>query len=152
MLEGMFCPTSGSSRDPSPSVGRPNNGWIGWGPLTVVGWEGSFEADKGDELRHRRPEAGTVVGLSDVHARRQDLIAIRQHLAGRRLVCDQRPDLLGMAGHQGEGIHGPATGGEDVDWSGVERRDQAVQVVGVLIGCCLGGPVGPLAPLRPRGS
>jgi hypothetical protein len=56
-----------------------------------------------------------------------------------------------MTGQEGEGVHGPTARGEHVHPSGLERRDQLMQVVGVLIGCGLGGPVGPLAPLRPAG-
>ncbi len=87
----------------------------------------------------------------DVDARGQHLLAVRQYLCRRWLVGDEGPDLLRMAGHQGERVHRPTAGREDVHRSGIERRDQPVQVVGVLIRRGFGGAVGPPASLRPAG-
>ena len=131
---------------------QSEHGRIGCGPTAVVRRERSLDADELDELRHRLPVSVALVGLADVRASPQYLLTIRQHLAGRRLVCDERPYLFWMAGHQGERVHGATAGGEDIDRPSVERRDQSMQVVGVLDGRGLGGAIGPLAPLRPTGS
>ncbi len=130
---------------------QPEHRRIGCGPLGVVDRQRAFVAGESEELRHRRPEALAVVRLADVDAGGQHLLAVRQRLAGRRLVCDERPDLLWMAGHERERVHGPAAAGEDVHGSGVDGRDHPVQVVGVLVGRGLGGAVGPLAPVHPAG-
>ena len=64
---------------------------------------------------------------------------------------DERPDLLGVLGHQGQRVDGAAAAGEDVRRSGVQRGDQPVQVVGVLIGGGFGGAVGAPAAVGAAG-
>jgi hypothetical protein len=49
-------------------------------------------------------------------------------------VGDGSWDLLGVAGHQGQCIHGATAGGEDLHRSSIQRRDQPAQVVRMLIG------------------
>ena len=93
------------------------------------------------------PKPLAQVRLADVRARRQRRLAVGQHLGGRRLVRDERPDLLRVLGHQGQRVDRAAAAGEEVDRAGAERRDQPVQVVGVLVGRGLAGAVGALAAL-----
>ena len=81
----------------------------------------------------------------DVDARGQGRLAIRQHVRRRRLVRDERSDLLWMRGHQGQRVHGAAAAGEEIHRTGVELRDQPVEVVRVLVGRRLGRVVGLLA-------
>src|SRR6185312_17541790 len=95
-----------------------------------------------------RAKALTLVGLIDAHARGQRLLTVRQFLGGWRLVRYQDADLLGVLGHQGERVDGAAAAGEDVHRTGVQRIDQPVQIVGVLLDRGLQGAVGTLAAPR----
>ena len=104
-----------------------------------------------DELRHRRSEAAPEICLVNVHRCGQRRPAVRQHLGGRRLVRYERPDLIGMAGHEGEGVHGSAAAGKQINRSRAQRGDQPVEIVRVLIGRRLSGVVGPLAALDSAG-
>ena len=148
----MFWPSSGSSREPSSSVGRPNIAGSGRGLVGVVGRDRALVADHGDELGHRRPHAAALVGLADVRARGQRRLAVGQELGRRRLVRDEGADLLRVAGDQGQRVDRAAAAREEVDRSGAERRDQPVQVVGMLVGRRLGGAVGARLRSTPRGS
>ena len=83
---------------------------------------------------------------------RQRILAIGQHLGERRLVRDEGPDILGMAGDQGQRVDGATAAGEEVDGSAADRLDHAVDVVGVLLGRGLGGVVVLRLRSTPRGS
>jgi hypothetical protein len=64
-------------------------------------------------------------------------------------VRDERPYLLGVIGHEGQRVHGAAAAGEEVDRPGIDRGDEPMQVVGVLLDRVLRGAVGASAPLGP---
>jgi len=66
-------------------------------------------------------------------------------------VRHEDADLLRVLRHQGKRVNGTAAGGEDVYRSGVQRQDQPVQVVRVLVGRGPEGAVGTLAALRAAG-
>ena len=125
---------------------QPEHGGVRAGLVGVAVRKRALVADDRDELRHRRPEADTVVRFADVRARRQHRLAVRQFLRGRRLVRHQRMDLFGVLSHQGQAVDRAAAAGEDVHRAGVQRRDQPVQIVRVLVRRGLAGAVGALAP------
>ncbi len=106
-LSGLFCPTSGSSREPSSSAGSPKAARSGARPVSVIGRDQPLVAGEHDQLRHRRAEAAALVGLADVGARCQQGLAIRQPLGGGRFVRDERADLFGVPGREGERVDGP---------------------------------------------
>ena len=130
---------------------QPEGGGIRGGLVSVAGRQRALVAGDGDEFRHRRAEAAALVRLTDVHTRGQHLVVIRQFGEGGRLVRYQRADLLRVLGHQGQRVDGAAAAGEDVHRSGVQRGDQPVQVVGVLVRGGLGGAVGATAAVRAAG-
>ena len=140
----MFCPTSGSLRDPSSSVGSPNASGPGafWAKSAGIG---PCDADQCDELRHRPAEPVPLVRLLDVRHGRQRRLAVRQELHRRRLVRDQRAHLLGVLSHQRQRVHRAAAGGEEIHRAAAERVDKPVQVVGVLVRRRLAGVVRLLA-------
>ena len=72
------------------------------------------------------------------------LLRVGQQVRGG-LVRDEHPHLLGMLGHQHESGDRTAAASEDVHRPHVERRDQPVHVISVLLGRRLLGGVGPLA-------
>ena len=74
----------------------------------------------------------------DVSGCGEGRFAIGDHLGGRRLVRDEGSDLVRMPGDEGKGVHRSAAAREEINRSGVQRRDQPVDVVCVLIGRRLG--------------
>jgi len=66
-------------------------------------------------------------------------------------VRHQGPDLLRVPGHQGQRVDRAAAAGEDVHRPGIERGDDPVQVISVLIRRGLGSVVGARAALHPAG-
>jgi hypothetical protein len=113
-------------------------------PLREVGRDRALERGQGEELRHPGPEAVAHVGLVDVPSRRERLFAVGQHRRGRRLVRDDRAHLLGVLRDEREAIVGAPARAEEVHRPDVERVDQPVQVVGVVVGRGLRRAVGPL--------
>ena len=148
----MFCPSNASVREPSSSVGSPNmaGSGAGWSRYSAV--IEPVVADERDELRHRRTEPVSEIRLVDVTAGAERFLAIRDLPGGRRLVRDEDPDLLRMPGHQGQGVHRTAAGGEQVHRPGVQLRDQPVQVVRVLIRGGLAGAGRPSGCVPRRGG
>ena len=104
-------------------------------------------AHDGDELGHAGPEAAALVRLVDRLGDRQRALAIGQDRGERRLVRDERPDVLGVLRHEGERVDRAAAAGEQVDRARVERGDDPMQVVGVLLGRGRAGRIGLRAAL-----
>ena len=84
------------------------------------------------------PEPAAHVGLVDGPGGGQRVLAVGQDRRDRRLVRDERPDVLRVLGHQRQRVHRAAAAGEQVDRSAAERLDDPMQVVRVLIGRRLG--------------
>src|SRR5207302_1018658 len=133
---GTFLP--GSSRDLSTrtartlariGVVRP----VRRRPVEVVGGKLALVPDQRDELRHRRAEPGAQVRLVDVHVRGQYPLAVGQFLYRRWLVGHERAHLLGVPGDEHQRVDRATAGGEEVHRTRVQRGDQPVQVVGVLV-------------------
>jgi hypothetical protein len=124
---------------------QPEHGGVRTGLVGVAVRERALVADDRDELRHRRAEAAAVVRLADARARGQYRLVVRHFGGGGRLVRHERADLLGVLGHQGQRVDRAAAAGEDVHRAGVQRGDQPVQVVRVLVRRGLAGAVGALA-------
>ena len=95
-----------------------------------------------------KPERMYVV--VDVARRGEGGVAVGQDLKERRLVRDQRPDLLRMPLDERQRIHRPAAAGEQVNRACIERLDEPMQVVRVLLGRRRAGRIGLLAALRRR--
>ena len=76
-------------------------------------------------------------------------LAIGEHRDQWRFVRDERPYLLRVLRYEGQRVHRAATAGEQVDRPGIDRRDEPMQVVRVLLDGVLRRAVGALAPLRP---
>jgi hypothetical protein len=89
-------------------------------------------------FRHRGPHPVAHVRVVDVSRCGERRFAIGDHLGGRRLVRDEGLDLLRMPRDEGQGVHRAAAAREEVHGSCVQRRNQPVDVVGVLIGRRLG--------------
>ena len=127
---------------------QPEVGGIRRGGRELRG-DRSLQRGERDELRHRRTDAVTLVDLADVLRRGQGLLAVRDDRRRRRLVRHQRTDLLRVPGHQGKRVDRPAAAREEVHGLRAHRGDHPVQVVRVLLGCGLGGRVGPPAARDP---
>jgi hypothetical protein len=78
----------------------------------------------------------------DVPRRGERALAVRQQGGERRLVGDQDPDVLGMAGDERKGIDRPAATGEEIDRPAADRLDHLVDVAGVLVGRGLARGIG----------
>ncbi len=130
---------------------QPETGGVRAGLVSETGRDRARIADERDEFSHRRAEALALVGLMDALARRHHRLAVRQHLGGRRLVRHQGMDLLRVPGHQGKPVDGAAAAAEDVYRPRVQRQDQPVQIVGLLLGRGPQGAVGALAAPCPAG-
>ncbi len=85
------------------------------------------------EVRHARAEATLLVRVADGAAGRLGVVGIRQQGGERRLVGHQRADVVRVRGHQGQGIDGAATAGEQVNRT-AHLLDDPMQVIGVLAG------------------
>ena len=77
-------------------------------------------ADERDELGHRRSKTTTLICLVDVLGRGQRRLAVRKYLSGRRLMCDEDSDLLGMTGDEGQRVHCATAAGKQVHRSGAQ--------------------------------
>ena len=108
-------------------------------------------AHRDDELRHAGAGPVALVRLVDGSAGRERAFAIGEDRRERGLVRDQRPNLLRMARHEGERIHGATSAGEEVDRARAELGDEPMQVVGVLLRCRLASPIGLRAALDAPG-
>jgi len=106
-------------------------------------------AGERDELRHPCAQAAVLVGLVHVAGRGQCPLAIGEHRDQWRFVRDERPYLLRVVRYEGQRVHRAAAAGEQVDRPGIDRRDEPMQVVRVLLDGVLRRAVGALAPLRP---
>ena len=110
----MFCPTSGSFREPSSSVGSPKSAGFGGRRVGEVVRDRPFVADQRNELCHRRSEAIALVCLVDVQARGQHLLAVGaesgQTLARR--AGEAVAERLGTTAAIFPGDHGGFLGGE----------------------------------------
>ena len=78
-------------------------------------------------------------------------VTVGKDLKKRRLVGHQRPDLLRMPFHERQRIHRSTAAGEEVNRACIERLDEPMQVVRVLLGRRRAGRIGLLAPLRAAG-
>jgi hypothetical protein len=107
--------------------------------------------DQRDEFRHPGAKPGTHVRLMDVARGREGRLAIRQDPQEWRLVRHQRPDMLRVPCHQRQRVHRPAAGGEQVDRAGIERLDEPMQVVRMLLGRRWAGRICLFAPLHATG-
>jgi hypothetical protein len=67
-------------------------------------------------------------------------------------VRDERPHLLRVLGHQSQRVHRAAAAGEDVDRPSIDRGDEPMQVVGVLLDHVLHRPSVRVLRSDPRGS
>jgi hypothetical protein len=72
---------------------------------------------------------------------REGPVGVRKHRQQWRLMRDERAHVAGVGGHQSQGAHRSTTGGEQFHRSDTERLDDAVDVLGVLLGCPLGAAV-----------
>jgi len=86
-----------------------------------------------DEARHRRPEAGGVIGRDHVVAGRRDRVGVGEQPRHRRLVRHQDAYVVWVGGSEEEEVDRRTRGGEHVDRPGAERLDEGVQVLGVLL-------------------
>ena len=64
---------------------------------------------------------------------RERRLAVGKQAGERRLVRDERPDLLGMPLDEREAVHGTAAAGEEIDGSAADRVDESMQVVRLLL-------------------
>jgi NADPH:quinone reductase-like Zn-dependent oxidoreductase len=130
---------------------QAEGGRIGTGVVQVVLGNRARVAGDRDELGHRRAEPAAQVRVVDVHAGGEYRSAVWQYAEGGRLVRDERPDLVRVLGDKRQRVDRPAAARENVHRPGTERRDQPVQVVGVLVGGGLKRAVCPsAAPGAPR--
>ena len=138
-------------RLPSSSVGSPNiaGSGAGWAANSAV--ISPWWLTASDELGHGRPEAAALVRVADRLRDRHRTLAVGQDRRERGLVRDERPDVLRMLRHQGQRIHRAAAAGEQVDRA-ADRRDDAVDVVGVLLGRRLVAGSALMLRSTPRGS
>jgi hypothetical protein len=100
-----------------------------------------------DELRHAGAKPGALVRVMDRTAGRERALAIGEDRSDRRLVRDERPNLLRVPRHEGERVHRATTAREQVDRARVELGDEPMQVVGVLLGRGRAGRIGLRAAL-----
>ena len=142
-------PRSGSVRDPSSSVGRPNIAGSGAGCSREVSGELAAMADEGDEVGHPRAPSALPIRLVDRARGRQRRLPVGEERRERGLVRHERPHVLGVLGDQRQRVHRAAAAGEQVDRSASELLDDPVDVVGVLLGRRRGGRLGQLAALAP---
>jgi hypothetical protein len=77
-------------------------------------------------------------------------VGVRQQRQHRGLVRDEGAHVPGVGGHQGEGAHRSAAVGEHLHRA-ADRLDDAVQIVGVLLGRVLGPAVVPGAAAQAPG-
>jgi hypothetical protein len=103
-------------------------------------------AAEGDELRHPGAPAAALVGLVDGKGGRHRVLAVGHDRGQRRLVRDQRPDVLRVPGHEGERVDRATAAGEQVDRA-TDRLDEPMQVVGVDVGRHRAGRIGLRAAL-----
>jgi DNA ligase D-like protein (predicted ligase) len=89
----------------------------------------------GDEMRHAGTEPAALVRVGDRLGHRHRALAVGQDGRQGRFVRDQRPNLVRVLRNEGEGIHRATAAGEEVDGARTELVDDAVEVVGVLLGC-----------------
>ncbi len=148
----MFCPSSGSVRVPSSAVGNPNIAGSGSGWAANAAVIGPRWLTTSDEPRHAGTEPAALVRVVDGAGGRQRALAIGQDRRERRLVRDERPDLLRVLRDEGERVHRTAAAGEEVDGPAVELGDDPMQVVGVLVGRRRAGRIGLRAALDARGG
>ena len=128
---------------------QPERGRVRSGPVQPVGGDLALVAGERDELRHPRAHPAALVGLVHVAGRGQCPLAIGEHRDEWRFVRDERPHLLRVLGHEGQRVHRAAAAGEQVHRPGIDRRDEPMQVVRVLLDRVLRRAVGARAPLRP---
>ena len=114
--------------------GQPEHRRVGGGLGGELRGHRPLVAHGQDELRHAGAEAAALVGVGDRLGDRQRALAIGQDRGERRLVRDERPDLLRVGRHEGERVHRAAAAREQVDRAAAELVDDPVQVVGVLLG------------------
>ena len=142
---------------------QPEHGRVGAGWSAKSAGIGALVADERDELRHRRRRS-RCAGRS--RGRRGWRPAPARGLAapgrsGGSCATSVRTSF-GMSGDEGQRVHRAAAAGEEVHRSGAERRDDPVQVVGVLIrrglagrvvlACCAPRPAGRRSRWCGRGS
>ena len=105
----------------------------------------------GHEVGHRGSPALLVVdGLGGLLGG-TCLVGVGEHVDQRRLVRDERDDVVGMSRDEGEGGDRPAAAREQLHRSGVERGDDGVDVRGLLLGVVVGAAVAPRAAAEAAG-
>ena len=75
-----------------------------------------------------------MVRVLDGPAGRERTLPVGQERCERRLVGNERPDLLRVASDKGERVHRAAAAREQVDGSEAQLGDDPMDVVGVLFG------------------
>jgi hypothetical protein len=93
-----------------------------------------------------------VVGGLHTTLGREGPVGVREHRQQWRLMRDERGHVAGVGGHQSEGVHRSTTAGEQLHRSVAERLDDALDVLGVLLGCALGAAVMPGAATQAAGG
>jgi hypothetical protein len=88
----------------------------------------------GQELLHRLLGPLHPVGVVDVLNLGPQPGGVSQQLDQRRFVGDQRPQLVGVGGDQRKPDHGAAAAAKDVRRAAAERRQQPLDVLGLLGG------------------
>src|SRR5262245_57640475 len=89
--------------------------------------------DEHDEFGHRRAHAIALVGRRDVLRRREGCLPVRQQRGERRFVSDEDPDVVRVAGDEGQRVDRATAAREEVDRATAQRLDHRVDVVGVLL-------------------
>ena len=115
--------------------------------LAKSGGDIALVADEDDELRHPRSKSVALVGVADVLGRGEGGGAVGGERRQRRLVGDEDPDVVGVAGDECQRVDRAAAAREEVDRPAAGRRDHRVDVVGVLLRRRLGRGVVLRAPL-----
>jgi hypothetical protein len=144
----MFCPTGGSSRDPSSSLDNPNIADPPAGQRSRPDRALWLTSTMNLAIAGPMPSRWYVSWMSSAAPERFG----RATASERRFVRDERPDLFVVSGDECQGIHGTTAAGEQVYRSRIERRDDRRHVVGMLLRGRLMVPSVFVLRSTPRGS